>query len=96
VPCFRAQSAYSAARAGRRTRASSGVVVRPRLVRAVKIADTDVHDTGRNVAAIVPGKRHLGVQPRQGFPVKTAMLLPPRGLSARRARRPARRISGWP
>ena len=38
-----------------------------RLVRAVEITDPDVHDSGRDLAAIVTRNGHLGAQPRQGF-----------------------------
>ena len=66
-----------------------------RLVRAVKIADTDVHDSGRNVAAM-RGRDTSAFSRARVSPVKTVMLFLPRSLRARRARCPARRISGWP
>jgi hypothetical protein len=46
------------------------------LVRAVETADADVHDPGRDLAAVVTGNGHGGVQPRQGLPGQDGHAVP--------------------
>jgi hypothetical protein len=48
-----------------------------RLVRAVEIADADVHDSGADVASVVTRNGHGGVQPGQGFLGQASHAVPP-------------------
>src|ERR1700731_2884985 len=62
-------------------------------MRAVKIADADVHDSGPNLAAIVARNGHIGVQLRQGFLVQAGHVVPS-GEHLRRAET-TRRNCAW-